>query len=565
MGVLNEPASRFPIHPVGPIPEEATGAEADARRVALRVRRAGGRALVVGGYVRDRMLGLQETGEPDLEVFGLGVRQLERALRPLGKPRRVGRAFPVLRVGALEVEIALPRRESKTGPGHLGFEAVADPNLSFPEAARRRDLTLNAMGLDPLSGELLDPFSGASDLEAGVMRATDSSRFPEDPLRGLRVAAFAARYGFTADDELTRLSAGLDLSELSQERVHDELLKLLLGKTPSAGFRFLARSGLLRFLPEVAALVGVPQDPEHHPEGDVFEHTLLVLDQAALAPVDAAGRPAFLFAALCHDLGKPATTRVRESGRITSWGHDAEGAKIARGFLERLRAPRTVVEQVEVLTRRHLAPALFPRQGAKPAAYPPAGPRNGRGGPHSGAVASTRHCRPAGPGHSSCPVPPVSGRRTIPGRLRRSRGVPGRGTRCGSRPAPARPEDPPGTGSRPDAGAEPGGPGPDRRDRSGADSGSGDPHRMNEIRIPRRPGAVRPTTWIRPDRLGAALGLDLTLASETFQRTGSFKFRAALPPGRHGHRPGISSRPLRAISGRRSPSPADCCENRRRS
>ncbi len=369
MGVLNEPASRFPIHPVGPIPEEATGAEADARRVALRVRRAGGRALVVGGYVRDRMLGLQETGEPDLEVFGLGVRQLERALRPLGKPRRVGRAFPVLRVGALEVEIALPRRESKTGPGHLGFEAVADPNLSFPEAARRRDLTLNAMGLDPLSGELLDPFSGASDLEAGVMRATDSSRFPEDPLRGLRVAAFAARYGFTADDELTRLSAGLDLSELSQERVHDELLKLLLGKTPSAGFRFLARSGLLRFLPEVAALVGVPQDPEHHPEGDVFEHTLLVLDQAALAPVDAAGRPAFLFAALCHDLGKPATTRVRESGRITSWGHDAEGAKIARGFLERLRAPRTVVEQVEVLTRRHLAPALFPRQGAKPAAY----------------------------------------------------------------------------------------------------------------------------------------------------------------------------------------------------
>ncbi len=372
MGVLNETAaggSRFPIHRVGPIPENATGAEADARRVALRVGRAGGRALIVGGYVRDRMLGLDETGEPDLEVFGLTTRQLERVLRPLGRPHRVGRAFPVLRIGALGLEIGLPRRESKTGPGHLGFDAVADPHLSFRAAAQRRDLTLNAMGLDPLTGEFLDPFAGAGDLEAGIMRATDPARFPEDPLRGLRVAAFAARFGFTADEELTRLCAGLDLSELSQERVHDELLKILLSRTPSVGFRFLARSGLVRFLPEVAALAGVPQDPEHHPEGDVFEHTMRVLDQAARRPVDPDTRAAFQFAALCHDFGKPATTRVRENGRITSWGHDAEGARIARGFLERLRAPQAVVGVVEALVRRHLAPALFPRQDAGPGAY----------------------------------------------------------------------------------------------------------------------------------------------------------------------------------------------------
>ncbi len=374
MGVLNgETASartrRFPIHPVGPIPEDATGAVADAREVAIRIDRAGGRALIVGGYVRDRMLGLDETGDPDLEVFGLDIRRLERALRPLGRPHRVGRAFPVLRIGALHLEIALPRRESKTGLGHLGFEAIADPRLSFPEAARRRDLTLNAMGLDPLTGELLDPFRGAADLEAGVMRATDAARFPEDPLRGLRVAAFAARFGFVADRELIRLCAGLDLSELSQERILDELLKILHAPTPSAGFRFLAHTGLLRFLPEVAALAGTPQDPEHHPEGDVFEHTLQVLDQAARRPMPPEERTAFLFAALCHDFGKPATTRARETGRITSWGHDAEGAKVARGFLERLRAPRAVTDVVEVLTRRHLAPALFPRQGAKPAAY----------------------------------------------------------------------------------------------------------------------------------------------------------------------------------------------------
>ncbi len=359
---------RFPLARVGPIADDAAGAVGDARRIALQVRRAGGRALVVGGFVRDGMLS-QPTGEPDLEVFGLSVRNLERALRPLGKVRRIGRAFPVLRVGGLGVEVALPRRESKTGPGHLGFEVVVDPDMSFADAARRRDLTLNAMGLDPLTGALFDPYDGARDLAAGVMRATDAAKFPEDPLRGLRVAAFASRFSFTADAELHRLCTELDLSELSSERIREELAKLLHGKEPSRGFRFLAATGLLRFLPEVDALRGVPQDPEWHPEGDVFEHTLLALDRAAaLVPEDPEARRAFLFATLCHDLGKPVTTRERK-GRITAYAHDAAGAPIARRFLERLRAPRALVDAVEALTHRHLAPAFYPRQGAKRAAY----------------------------------------------------------------------------------------------------------------------------------------------------------------------------------------------------
>lgn len=336
--------------------------------MAAAVRQAGGRVLVVGGFVRDGMLG-QPTGEPDLEVFGLSVRELERTLRPLGKVRRIGRAFPVLRIGGLGLEVALPRRESKTGPGHLGFEVVVDPNLSFREAARRRDLTLNAMGLDPLTGELFDPYGGERDLAAGVMRATDPAKFPEDPLRGLRVAAFASRFGFTADEALRRLASGLDLSELSPERILDELGKILHGREPSRGFRFLAATGLLRFLPEVDALRGTPQDPEWHPEGDVFEHTLLALDRAAeLGPDDPEARRTLLFATLCHDLGKPATTR-RRRGRITAYAHDAAGGPIARRFLERLRAPRALAEEVEALTRRHLAPAFYPRQGAKRAAY----------------------------------------------------------------------------------------------------------------------------------------------------------------------------------------------------
>lgn len=353
---------------MGPIPEDSRGPAGDARRVAVTVRQAGGRVLVVGGFVRDGMLG-RATGEPDLEVFGLPLSKLERALRPLGKVRRIGRAFPVLRIGGLSLEVALPRRESKTGPGHLGFEVMVDPDMSFGEAARRRDLTLNAMGLDPLTGELFDPYEGMRDLAAGMMRATDSGKFPEDPLRGLRVAAFASRFGFTADEELHCLCSQLDLSELSPERILDELAKLLHGREPSRGLRFLAVTGLLRFLPEMDALRGVPQDPEWHPEGDVFEHTLLALDRAAeLGPDDPDARRALLFATLCHDFGKPATTQ-RRRGRITAYAHDAIGGPIARGFLERLRAPRALTDEVEALTRRHLAPALYPRQGAKHAAY----------------------------------------------------------------------------------------------------------------------------------------------------------------------------------------------------
>lgn len=361
--------ARVGLRPLPPLPADATGAEGDARRVAVAVRRAGGRVLIVGGYVRDRMLLGASAGEPDLEVFGLPVKRLERVLRRLGPIHRVGRAFPVLRVGGLAVEVALPRRESKTGPGHLGFEVTADPFLGFREAARRRDLTLNSIGFDPLDGEILDPWGGAEDLMERRMRATDGSRFPEDPLRGLRVAAFASRFGFTADKELESLCARLDLAELSPERIHDELSKLLLGRRPSAGLWFLERTGLLRFLPEVEALRGVPQDPEWHPEGDVFTHTLLALDRASdAAPADPEAHRTLLYAVLCHDFGKPATTR-RHRGRIRSSGHEPAGGPIARRFLERLRAPRRLTDAVEALTRRHLAPALFPRHGAKRGAY----------------------------------------------------------------------------------------------------------------------------------------------------------------------------------------------------
>jgi tRNA nucleotidyltransferase (CCA-adding enzyme) len=340
-----------------------------ATRVAEAVARAGGRALIVGGYVRDRILGI-ESKDLDIEVFGLSRDEIEHVLSSFGEVVHVGKAFGVLRVKGLDVDFSLPRRDSKVRPGHKGFDVEYDPHMSFEEAASRRDLTMNSIGLDPLTSEYLDPLSGRRDLEAKRLRASDARHFSEDPLRGLRVAGFAARFEMTPDPELKTLMAALDLKELSAERIFEELQKLLLkSRRPSIGFELLGETGLLRFFPEVEALVGVPQEPDWHPEGDVFVHTLMVLDEAAaLRTGEDHEDLALMYGALCHDFGKPATTEIIDS-RITSREHDARGVPVAEGFLERLRAPRELSRKVAALVRHHLAPAFFYRDGAGARAY----------------------------------------------------------------------------------------------------------------------------------------------------------------------------------------------------
>ena len=403
--------------------------------VAKAVRDAGGRALVVGGWVRDHLLGVRSK-DVDIEVFGLGVERLEALLSCFGRVHAVGRAFGVLRVGGIDVDFSLPRRDSKRGPGHRGFDVVPDPSLEFAEAARRRDLTVNSIGIDPLTGEVLDPHGGRRDLERRVLRATDPARFPEDPLRGLRVAQLAARLEMAPDEELVVLCRALDLSELSGERVFDELAKLLLrAAKPSIGFRFLEDTDLLRFFPELDALRGVPQDPEWHPEGDVWVHTLMVLDVAAslrggdMGPgaqhSDPSARPpaaadstgtggrgadatalpaddavpshaggehdensaaplvedgtrsraggsgedlALMLGALCHDLGKPATTE-RVGDRIRSFRHDLAGVAPTRALLGRMRASGALADSVAALVAHHLAPALFVKNAATAKGY----------------------------------------------------------------------------------------------------------------------------------------------------------------------------------------------------
>ena len=337
-------------------------------RIARELLRAGGRAYLVGGSVRDRLLG-RESKDLDIEVHGLKPEQVEQILSGFGEVICVGRAFGVYRIKGIDADFSLPRRDSKVGAGHRGFEVRIDPDLDLAEAGRRRDLTINSMAIDLVTGDLHDPHGGQTDLRAGRLRATDARRFCEDPLRGLRVAQFGARLCMQPDEELVALCARLDLSELPGERILEEIRKLLLqGARPSVGLEILRQTRQIRFFPELEALIDVPQDPKWHPEGSVWVHTLMVVDAAALLRQATDQPEALMFGALCHDLGKPATT-VHERGRIRSPAHAEQGEPLVRNLLSRMTASNDLIGKVSILTRFHLLPYFLVMEAATPRAY----------------------------------------------------------------------------------------------------------------------------------------------------------------------------------------------------
>jgi len=337
------------------------------RRLLERLRDAGGRPFIVGGAVRDSLLGLA-VKDFDVEVFGLPVEPLKAALAPLGTVNAVGEAFTVFKLTGLAgvegaVDVSIPRRDSKVGPGHRGIAVQGDPGLRPEEAARRRDFTINAMLFDPFAGEILDFFGGRRDLDARVLRAVDPSRFGEDPLRALRAVQLAARYGLEVEPATARLCGTMPLAELPAERVFGEIEKLLLkAPRPSLGLRLLREWGLLsQVAPELLALAGTPQDPEWHPEGDVWIHTLLAVDQAVplVADLDPPRALAVVLGVLCHDLGKPSTTQF-EDGRLRSRGHEEAGRDPTLRLLDRwnvhTRHGYDVRAQVLALVGNHLKP-----------------------------------------------------------------------------------------------------------------------------------------------------------------------------------------------------------------
>jgi len=333
-----------------------------------RVAAAGGRALVVGGAVRDALLE-RPAKDLDLEVYGLDPAALVALVRTSFRIDLVGRSFGVLKLRDLPVDVSLPRRESKRGLGHKGFEIHCDPAMSVSEAAQRRDFTLNALAWDPRTGAVIDPVGGLADLQAGVLRHV-SSRFAEDPLRVLRAMQMAARFDLTVAPLTVALCRTIEPEGLARERIFDEWRKLVLrGRTPSRGLAFLRACGWLRQVPELAALEGCRQDPEWHPEGDVWTHTLHVMDAFAAERVGDPWEDLVVgFACLCHDLGKPATTFVDDDGRIRSPNHEAAGEAPARSFLHRLSERSQLVEAVVPLVREHLKPIQLFTSDASPGA-----------------------------------------------------------------------------------------------------------------------------------------------------------------------------------------------------
>jgi tRNA nucleotidyltransferase (CCA-adding enzyme) len=330
---------------------------------AKLVREAGGRALIVGGWVRDRLLG-HPSKDIDLEVYGLPAEPLRRVLERMGPVNTVGEAFTVFKVA--ELDVALPRRESKVARGHRGFEVTGDPFLSVDEATRRRDFTINAIAWDPLDDVYLDPFGGRSDLERRILRIVDPGTFGDDSLRVLRTLQFAARFELTLDPPTAAACRAIALDDLPPERVWGEIEKLLLlPARPSLGLALAERLGVLaRLFPECQTLVGCEQEPEWHPEGDVWVHTLLVVDRARAMIDDLphAQQVALMLGAVAHDFGKPATTAFID-GRIRSPNHEEAGVGPALAFLDRLNVHSLggydVRRQVIGLVAHHLKPGMW--------------------------------------------------------------------------------------------------------------------------------------------------------------------------------------------------------------
>src|SRR5262245_27373223 len=347
---------------VNPSAPEVDHALELAHAIAVKVRDGGGRALLVGGWPRDRLLG-GESKDIDIEVFGLSTDALLPLLQSFGKVETVGESFQVFKIG--EIDVSQPRRESKSGRGHRGFDVSGDPSMTFEDAARRRDFTINAIGWDPLTVEFIDPFRGRDDLQRKILRVVDPATFGDDSLRVLRAVQFAARFELTIDNETRAICRPIPLDDLPAERVWGEIDKLLQAARPSLGWALALDLGIVeRLFPELHALVGCQQEPEWHPEGDVWVHTLQVIDRARerIADLTRPKQVAIMLGAVTHDFGKPSTTAFLD-GRIRSIDHEEQGVAPATRFLDRLNIftleGYDVRHQVLGMVAQHLKPGMW--------------------------------------------------------------------------------------------------------------------------------------------------------------------------------------------------------------
>ena len=331
------------------------------------LQKIGAKPILVGGCVRDSLLQIP-CKDYDIEIFGIdSIELIEKSLKKFGNVKLVGKSFGVLtlKIDEYDFDFALARTEKKIGLGHGDFEVTTNSKLSYKEAALRRDFTINSIGYDFLKKEFLDPFDGIKDLKNKLLKHIDDNTFIEDALRVYRVIQFASRFDFTIDEKTKELCKKMvlndDLKYLAKERIFEEFKKLFLkSKKPSIGFELLKELGVLKYFPELQALINCQQDKEYHPEGDVWIHTLMTLDEMAKIikeeNITDEYRILYLFyAELCHDLGKPFCTEEIK-GRITSHKHESLGIEPTKTFLARLTNEKKFVDLILPLVKNHLAP-----------------------------------------------------------------------------------------------------------------------------------------------------------------------------------------------------------------
>lgn len=327
-----------------------------AREVARLVARKGGRTFYVGGYVRDG-LRHRENKDVDIEVHGISPKCLEDILDSLGQRMSIGESFGIFGLKGYSLDIAMPRKEEARGMGHKDFAVFVDPFIGTEAAASRRDFTINALMQDVLTGEIVDPFGGVKDLQDGLLRHVNDVSFAEDPLRVLRAAQFAARFGFRVAEQTVALCSRMRLEHLPRERIEGELKKALLkAENPSIFFEVLRQMDQLdHWFPELKALIGVPQNPVYHAEGDVWTHTMMVLDEAAKLRDRASNPYWFMLSAVVHDFGKAVCTEEKD-GVLHAYLHEIKGLPLAEAFLRRITGERKLMDYVLNMVEYHMKP-----------------------------------------------------------------------------------------------------------------------------------------------------------------------------------------------------------------
>lgn len=320
------------------------------------------KCYIAGGAVRDALLGLP-ISDFDIEIFDLPIATIEKTLQTNFETQIVGKNYCILKLKGINIDVAIPRTEEKIGDKHCDFITKPIVTASVAEAAKRRDFTINSIYFDIKNNSVIDPYGGIKDLSDKVLRHTND-KFSEDPLRVLRGMQFCGRFGLTADEKTLNYCRQLSINYISKERIFDEFRKFILKSTaPSKGLRFLKDSSWVKFFSEIEHLIGCKQDSYYHPEGDVFEHTCLVIDMFAKTKTGNIKEDLIVgFASLCHDFGKPEVVNEHISNTL----HAKLGVAKTINFLQNIGSPNWLIKEVVPLVEFHMLPRTFaPRKSIK--------------------------------------------------------------------------------------------------------------------------------------------------------------------------------------------------------